>query len=66
MRVKNEAILSIIKGYNNLKQLKMKLLKIDSNDMLSKNDKFKNGIIKILLVCSMILIGCELYVLLKI
>ncbi|QBZ99083.1 hypothetical protein GS03_02605 [Flavobacterium sangjuense] len=43
----------------------MKLLKIDNKNMLTTADKTTNVIIKILLACSVVLVGCELYILLK-
>ncbi|MEO5775271.1 MAG: hypothetical protein ABIQ27_00105 [Flavobacterium sp.] len=43
----------------------MKLLKIDNRDMYTTADKTIDIIIKILLACSVALIACELYILLK-
>ena len=43
----------------------MKLLKIDNKNMLTTSDRATNIIIKILLTCSIVVIGCELYILLK-
>lgn len=43
----------------------MKLLKIDSINMLTDTDKATGIIIKILLVCSVVVVGIEMYILLK-
>ena len=43
----------------------MKLLKIDSINMLTDADKTTGVIIKILLVCSVVVVGFEMYILLK-
>ena len=43
----------------------MKLLKIDSINMLTDTDKTTGIIIKILLVCSVVVVGIEMYILLK-
>lgn len=43
----------------------MRTLKIDNKNILTTKDKTTNIIIKILLVCSVVLVGCELYILLK-
>ena len=43
----------------------MKLLNIDNKNMLTTADRTTNIIIKILLTCSVVVVGCELYILLK-
>ena len=43
----------------------MRILKIDNKNILTTTDKTLNIIIRILLICSVILVGCELYILLK-
>ncbi len=43
----------------------MKLLKIDNENILTPVDKNTKVLIKILLACSVAVIGCELYILLN-